>query len=82
MFLDNALGEFNSILLNSIAIDNAVRADGLAISPEYPDILALSLRQAMASMEITISVGSDGQWNTSDVMSFMKNMGALGSSAG
>lgn len=74
--------DFNGILLNSISIDNAVRADGLAVSPEYADILALSLRQVMASMEITISVGSDGQWNTSDIMSFMKNMGNLGSSIG
>ncbi|KLO16076.1 DUF1793-domain-containing protein [Schizopora paradoxa] len=81
-FLDSVLSDFDSLLLNSIAIDNAVRADGLSISPEYPDILATSLRQVMASMEITISVGSDGHWNTSDVMSFMKNMGALGSSAG
>ncbi|KLO16074.1 DUF1793-domain-containing protein [Schizopora paradoxa] len=78
----NIAGDFDNILLNSISIDNAVRADGLAVSQEYADILALSLRQVMASMEITISVGSDGQWNTSDVMSFMKNMGNLGSSVG
>jgi len=82
VLVQNALDDFDTILANSIAIDNAVRSDGMAVSPEYADILALSLRQVMASMEITVSVGSDGQWNTSDVMSFMKNMGALGSSAG
>ncbi|KAL1713409.1 hypothetical protein EV715DRAFT_277316 [Schizophyllum commune] len=44
-------------------------------SIEYADLVALGTRQAMAGLEITISVGTDGSLNTSDVQAFMKDSG-------
>ena len=41
------------------------------ISPEYADIVELSMRQSFGATEITIS-GSEGAWNTSDVLMFIK----------
>ena len=38
-------------------------------------MISLSARQAMASTELTISKGSDGQWNMSDVRMYMKDTG-------
>jgi hypothetical protein len=39
----------------------------------YPGLLALSLRQAMASMEITLGRDSNGNPDSSDVMAFQKD---------
>lgn len=45
------------------------------ISDDYADVVSVAARQAMASVEITVSESSDGGWNTSDIMSFMKDVG-------
>ena len=44
-------------------------------SIEYADLVALGTRQAMAGLEITVSVKLDGSVNTSDVQAFMKDSG-------
>ena len=44
-------------------------------SIEYADLVALGTRQAMAGLEITVSVNLDGSVNTSDVQAFMKDSG-------
>lgn len=35
----------------------------------------MTARQALAGVEITVSKTEDGNWNASDVMSFMKDIG-------
>lgn len=42
-------------------------------------MLALSTRQVMGSIDITIAEMGGGDWNLTDVKVFMKNMGGLGS---
>ncbi|EJC98554.1 DUF1793-domain-containing protein [Fomitiporia mediterranea MF3/22] len=64
------------------ALDTQIRADGETFSTEYADLLALSARQAMGSMDITIPPSSGGTWDTSDVKIFMKNLGSVGSDNG
>ena len=59
--------------------DSELLGAGKNISDNYASLLALSARQVIGSIYITISRGDDGAWNTSDVMAFMKNMGAAGS---
>ena len=52
---------------------------GKNISGNYADLLAFSTRQVFGSTYITIGRGSDGAWNFTDVLVFMKNIGAAGS---
>lgn len=41
----------------------------------YQNFVSLAARQTMATTEILVSQGSDGQWNLSDVKMFMKDIG-------
>lgn len=59
--------------------DNRLLNAGSSVSVGYADLLALTTRQILGSLDITIALGSDGNWNFSDTMVFMKNMGAAGS---
>ena len=59
--------------------DSKLLAVGSTISSNYADLLAISARQVLGSIDITLALGSDGNWNLSDTLVFMKNMGAAGS---
>ncbi|KAL0578374.1 hypothetical protein V5O48_003626 [Marasmius crinis-equi] len=56
-------------------LDQKIMKDASAISNNYADLVALSARQAMAGIDITIAKGTDDQWNMSDVKAFMKDTG-------
>lgn len=60
------------------AFDSQVESDAYAISEDYAGVVALSIRQAMGSMEVTISKSTDGSWNTDDVLVFMKEISSDG----
>ena len=45
------------------------------ISEIYADMVAISARQVIGSTELTVSMGADNQWNMSDIMMFMKDVG-------
>lgn len=59
--------------------DFKLLAAGKTISSNYADLLALSARQILGSIDVTLALGSDGNWNFSDTLVFMKNIGAAGS---
>ncbi|EJD03589.1 DUF1793-domain-containing protein [Fomitiporia mediterranea MF3/22] len=61
--------------------DARISSAGRTISQSYADLLALSARQVMGSLDITISKAADGSWKMWDLMVFMKNMGGFGSDA-
>lgn len=75
--INATLADFDTKLQNAINLDAQVQADGLLVSQDYADLLALSLRQVMASIDIVVPLGSDGHFNISATMAFMKNMGAI-----
>lgn len=52
--------------------DSKISSDASAISTDYASIVALSVRQVLGAIEITLSKNSDGSFNTDDVMVFMK----------
>ncbi|KAL5494541.1 hypothetical protein ACEPAI_2 [Sanghuangporus weigelae] len=58
--------------------DSQILNTGQQFSAEYADLLALTVRQVMGCMDITLSKSSDGSWNMSDVKVFTKNMGGIG----
>ena len=69
------VSNFPSAQKNAIALDERITSDALAISPDYGDLLSLATRQAMGGAEMTISRGSDGRWNISDIKMFLKDIG-------
>ncbi|EIM87836.1 DUF1793-domain-containing protein [Stereum hirsutum FP-91666 SS1] len=56
------------------ALDSKIASDAGAISSDYANIVALSTRQAMGGMEITLGPGPD----TSDVKVFLKEISSDG----
>ncbi|KAF8874080.1 hypothetical protein BD779DRAFT_1678882 [Infundibulicybe gibba] len=66
--------DFPNARQRAIELDQKITSDALSISQDYADLVSLSVRQTMAGIDITISNGTDGQWNTSDVMIFMKSI--------
>ena len=73
------MGDFERAQQVAASFDDKLLGAGSAISSGYADLLALTTRQILGSLDITLALGSDGNWNFSDAMVFMKNMGASGS---
>ncbi|KAL5536140.1 hypothetical protein ACEPAF_4245 [Sanghuangporus sanghuang] len=73
------LDDFSRVQSTAAVFDAQIVAAGQQYSEQYGDLLALSARQLMGSMDITVSRAGSGGWNTSDVKVFMKNMGGIGS---
>ncbi|KAF8883859.1 hypothetical protein BD779DRAFT_1626150 [Infundibulicybe gibba] len=67
--------DFPNALQRAVELDQKITSDALSISQDYADLVSLSVRQTMGSIDITTSRGLNGQWNTSDVMIFMKSIG-------
>lgn len=68
------MGDFNDAQQRATDLDERVLADAKAISDDYADLVSLSARQSLA-VDITVSRNSDGGFNTSDVMTFMRDTG-------
>ncbi|KAK0239510.1 hypothetical protein EDD85DRAFT_452362 [Armillaria nabsnona] len=75
--IDFFLSDFSDAKQRAINLDNKIISEARQISDNYADLVALAARQALA-VDITVSKDSDGQWNTSDVMTFMKSIGDSG----
>ncbi|KAJ7073128.1 hypothetical protein C8F01DRAFT_269171 [Mycena amicta] len=73
--IDAFITDFPAAKARALALDDKILADASAISQEYADLVSLGLRQALAGVEITVSNGSNGGYNTSDVLAFMKDLG-------
>ncbi|KAK0481511.1 hypothetical protein IW261DRAFT_1606804 [Armillaria novae-zelandiae] len=72
--IDFFLSDFSNAKQRAIDLDNKIVSDARQISDSYADLVTLAARQALA-VDITVSKDSQGQWNTSDVMSFMRDVG-------
>jgi hypothetical protein len=68
------LNDYDNALTGAKAFDEKVDADARKISEDYAGIVALSLRQSLATIELTISKSADGSWNSTDILVFMKGM--------
>ncbi|KAK0481475.1 hypothetical protein IW261DRAFT_1334705 [Armillaria novae-zelandiae] len=72
--IDFFFSDFSDARQRAIDLDNKIMSDARQISNNYVDLVTLAARQALA-VDITVSRDSKGQWNTSDVMTFMKDVG-------
>ncbi|KAI0347134.1 DUF1793-domain-containing protein [Trametopsis cervina] len=72
------LGDYSGALSRAQSFDSKVQSDASVISSDYAAIAALSVRQAFGATELTISKNTDGSFNSSDIMMFMKEISSDG----
>ncbi|KAJ4001755.1 hypothetical protein F5050DRAFT_1560073 [Lentinula boryana] len=72
------LQDYDSALDRAYIFDAQVNSDASAISSEYAGLVSLSIRQLVGALEITLSKNSDGSFNTSDVIVFLKEISSDG----
>ncbi|KAH7929420.1 DUF1793-domain-containing protein [Leucogyrophana mollusca] len=72
------MGDYFAALGRAQAFDAKVQSDASAISSDYAGIVALSVRQAFGALELTLSKSSDGSWNTTDILMFLKEISSDG----
>ncbi|KAI0057014.1 hypothetical protein BV25DRAFT_1813076 [Artomyces pyxidatus] len=73
--ISDFLNDFSNAEARATQLDAKITADAQKVSSDYVDLISLAARQAYGGTELTIAKGSDGSFNTSDVMMFMKNIG-------
>ena len=68
------LGDYKDALSRAQKLDDQIKSDASAISSDYASITALSVRQALAALEITTVKNGDA-YDKDEVLVFLK--GAL-----
>lgn len=68
------LGDYSNAIKSAQAFDLKLSTDAIKISEDYASLVPLSIRQALGSIEITVSKDANGTYNTDDVLIFMKGM--------
>ena len=58
-----------------MALDQQIMGDAAQMSPQYVDLVSLSTRQVLGSLDITVLSDPDGGLNASDVKIFVKDVG-------
>ena len=72
------MNDYANAVETTAELDTKLQIAASNISSNYADLVSLSLRQVMGTMDITIKKDSDNNWNTSDIKIFMKNIGGVG----
>ncbi|PIL29028.1 hypothetical protein GSI_09076 [Ganoderma sinense ZZ0214-1] len=72
--ISSFLGDYNNAVTRANQFDNAVSNDANRVSSDYASLVALSVRQTFGAIEITVPQHSDGSFDTSNVLTFMKQM--------
>ena len=55
-----------------------MEADAKKVSDDYASVVALSIRQGFGATEITVSKNGDGSFDTSNTLTFMKEISSSG----
>ncbi|KAJ3478653.1 hypothetical protein NLI96_g9611 [Meripilus lineatus] len=74
--LDYFAGDFSNALNRATDLDNQVSRAANSRSNNYEYLASLAMRQTIGSIEVTISKGNDGNWNMSDIQTYMKDVGS------
>ncbi|KAJ7283980.1 DUF1793-domain-containing protein [Mycena rebaudengoi] len=75
--ISSFLGDFAAALTRANTFDAKVQTDASRFSANYAGVVALSIRQAFAATELTVSKNGN-TFNTSDVLMFMKEISSNG----
>ncbi|KZV98212.1 DUF1793-domain-containing protein [Exidia glandulosa HHB12029] len=73
------LGDYDQALAAAGTLDARISRDGInGASDNYASLLRLSLRQALATFELTVSKKADGSLDATDILAFMKEVSSNG----
>ncbi|TRM67680.1 hypothetical protein BD626DRAFT_104598 [Schizophyllum amplum] len=75
--ISDFLGDYDNALSRAQDLDDKIKSDAGAISTDYANVVTLSVRQALAAIEITTSKSGDS-YDTDDVMIFLKEISSNG----
>ena len=70
--------DYPNALARAKAFDAQVDADAKKVSDDYASVVALSIRQGFGATEITVSKNGDGSFDTSNTLTFMKEISSSG----
>ena len=71
------VNDFANASLRAQQLDNKILQAAARISGQLGDLVSFVTAQVYGSIQLTIAIDAYGQFNESDVMAFMKNMGGL-----
>jgi len=69
------LNDFSNASLTAQQLDQKILQDAASVHDLLGDLISLSLPQVYGNIQLTIGTDSHGNFNKSDVMMFMKNLG-------
>ena len=69
------LNGFNNASKRAQVLDQKILHDAVSISDLLGDLVSLAVPQVYGSTQLTIGTNANGEYNSSDVMMFMKNVG-------
>jgi hypothetical protein len=71
------LNDFRDTAIGAQKLDQSILQDAASVSDLLGDLVSLALPQVFGSIQLTIGTDSNGKYNASDMMVFMKNVGGL-----
>lgn len=71
------LNDFSNASSRAQALDKKILQDAASVSSPLGDLVSLAIAQVYGSTQLTIGTDTLGNFNESDVMMFMKNIGGL-----
>ena len=74
------INDFDNATQRAQALDQRILQDAASVSGLLGDLVSLAVPQVYGSAQITIGTDANGNFDDSDVMIFMKNVGGEGPS--
>ena len=71
------LDDFSNASSRAQQLDSKILQEAAPISGQLGDLVALATAQVYGSTQLTVGTDASGNFNESDVMAFMKNVGGL-----
>ncbi len=69
------MSDFANASSRAQQLDQKIRQDAAPISGLLWDLVSLATTQVYGSTQLTVATDASGEFNKSDVMAFMKNIG-------
>jgi hypothetical protein len=69
------INDFDNASQRAQALDQRILKDAASVSNLLGDLVSLAVPQVYGSAQITVGRDANGNFNKSDVMMFMKNVG-------
>ena len=75
--IEDFLNDFTNASSRAQELDKKILQDAASVSNSLGDLVSLAIAQVYGSTQLTIGTDAMGNFNKSDVMMFMKNIGGL-----